>query len=582
MRKKTIADMHALALKRDGLCISIQYLGAHTPLLWRCKEGHEWDAMPTTISSGGWCPFCSGLRGDHLSIDNLNKIAETRGGKCLSNEYINAIGKLNWRCENNHEWAASANSVKRGSWCPVCARGRAGTTQRGSLDECQKIAISRGGSCLAKVYLNSLAKLPWRCAENHEWSASTSSIKKGSWCPICSQGVSERICRVVLENGLGRAFPKCRPNWLINEEGNQMELDGFCEELSIAFEYNGRQHYRKVNHFHKSGETLEKRIRDDKTKKDLCDQKKVSLIVIPYTVNIEDIPQFIFESCSSLGREVEKKNFKWTPENVYHSRSKLIELMRDIAREHGGECLSDSYVNMNTKLAWKCKFGHIWDSVPSSIQQGIWCPTCGRKKAAKSLEYTIEEIKMLATKNHGELISDVYLGGNKRHEWRCQNGHIFYAAPNSIRQDHWCPICKKSGKGAKKSIEYFKNLAKVKGGECLSDDYLGIHKNLKWRCKEGHEWESPASSIQNGRWCRKCGRILVGIKLKKTIGDMQIIARNHSGECISNEYIDAHTKLKWRCKENHEWDAAPSSISQGTWCPKCSRKRGWAKRKSAV
>ena len=134
----------------------------------------------------------------------------------------------------------------------------------------------------------------------------------------------------------------------------------------------------------------------------------------------------------------------------------------------------------------------------------------------------------------------------------------------------------------KKTIEDMHALALKRDGLCVSIQYQGAHTPLLWRCKEGHEWESPASSIQNGRWCVKCGRILVGIKLKKTIGDMRIIARNHSGECISNEYIDAHTKLKWRCKENHEWEAAPTNISQGKWCPTCSRKRGWAKRKGAV
>ena len=35
-----------------------------------------------------------------------------------------------------------------------------------------------------------------------------------------------------------------------------------------------------------------------------------------------------------------------------------IEKMREAARERGGECLSDDYVNANTKLKWRCAEGH--------------------------------------------------------------------------------------------------------------------------------------------------------------------------------------------------------------------------------
>jgi hypothetical protein len=54
--------------------------------------------------------------------------------------------------------------------------------------------------------------------------------------------------------------------------------------------------------------------------------------------------------------------------------------MHQIAQERGGSCLSDKYVNNNTKLNWQCAEGHEWSAVPSSIKNGTWCRKCSRAK----------------------------------------------------------------------------------------------------------------------------------------------------------------------------------------------------------
>ena len=112
----------------------------------------------------------------------MQKIAEERGGKCLSNKYINAHTKLEWQCAEGHQWEASPDKIKQGTWCPVCA----GNT-RFSIKDMQKIAEERGGKCLSKEYINNSTKLSWICAEGHQWEASPIKVKKGTWCPKCSR-----------------------------------------------------------------------------------------------------------------------------------------------------------------------------------------------------------------------------------------------------------------------------------------------------------------------------------------------------------------------------------------------------------
>ena len=57
-----------------------------------------------------------------------------------------------------------------------------------------------------------------------------------------------------------------------------------------------------------------------------------------------------------------------------------IELMQNIAKSRNGKCISKKYININTKLKWKCNNNHIWDATPKSIKQGNWCKICGIKK----------------------------------------------------------------------------------------------------------------------------------------------------------------------------------------------------------
>jgi hypothetical protein len=66
----------------------------------------------------------------------------------------------------------------------------------------------------------------------------------------------------------------------VNNAGNKMQLDGYCEELNLAFEHQGRQHYKK-NFFIRTDEDLKKRQSLDEEKRNLCKQNNIILIEVP-------------------------------------------------------------------------------------------------------------------------------------------------------------------------------------------------------------------------------------------------------------------------------------------------------------
>lgn len=104
----------------------------------------------------------------------------------------------------------------------------------------------------------------------------------------------ESICRDTLEEIYGVPFKRVHPDWLVNPEtGRKLELDGYNEDLMIAFEYNGEQHYRSDHPFNKSYQSFLAQIKRDNYKVDKCDEVGVYLITIPYNVPHRAIPAYI-------------------------------------------------------------------------------------------------------------------------------------------------------------------------------------------------------------------------------------------------------------------------------------------------
>jgi hypothetical protein len=86
---------------------------------------------------------------DSLSLEELNKAAQFRGGKCLSTAYSGKRAeKLKWECAFGHEFEASVTLVFLGGhWCPTCE------APPWNYDQ-----IAKKNPFLAQVYYNTHSK----------------------------------------------------------------------------------------------------------------------------------------------------------------------------------------------------------------------------------------------------------------------------------------------------------------------------------------------------------------------------------------------------------------------------------------
>lgn len=58
---------------------------------------------------------------EDLTLEDLKKAAEFRGGQCLATEISDIYTPVKWRCADGHEFMMSVNAVLHGGhWCPEC------------------------------------------------------------------------------------------------------------------------------------------------------------------------------------------------------------------------------------------------------------------------------------------------------------------------------------------------------------------------------------------------------------------------------------------------------------------------------
>ena len=524
----TIEMMSKVAAAKGGECLSETYKNNLTPLRWRCKHGHEWNAVASSVLSygkhkGSWCPICAGRLSKPDQLKLLTELAASRGGRLLSKSYVDARTPLQWCCAEGHIWNAAPDCVKHETWCRICAIKRNADRLRGrplpctqiseearaeALERIRDLAKKFGGTCLATRYNNSVTIVRWRCAEGHEWNARPSTVQKDHWCPICSAGVSERICRALLEHITGERFPKERPSWLKLKGGRGMELDGYSQRLGLAFEYQGVQHFKFISHFHGTKANFAKRRKLDALKRRLCIENKVLLLEIPGNVPHLKLQSYLTRKIIEVTARPELIRNR-QPARIADLQVwslKKIEAMKQLASARGGWCMSDSYINNNTKLRWRCSAGHEWEAVPGSIKSGTWCGKCGDARAARKRSHTIEDMRLYAASRGGKCLSAEYKNSKSGLRWLCAKGHEWTAQANHVAAGHWCPKCgkEKLARLFALSIEEMKAAAAKRGGMCLSDKYENQRSRLRWRCARGHEWDAVAMSIRHGSWCPVC------------------------------------------------------------------------------
>jgi len=441
-------------------------------------------------------------------LDRARSDAKKSGCICLSDRYVDAFTHMKWRCKCGNIWGASYNNfVNNNTRCPICGvRKGANSRVIHSLDDCIKTAAERCGFCESKEYKNIKSIMFWRCHDGHKWGACYDSIlggknRDGTWCPYCNKpSIGEAITRKFFEVGFDDKFVRCRPEWLVNKEGNRLELDGYNEKLKIAFEFNGIQHDKEISKFFHKRRSFSRGASNDAIKKRLCRKNGISFIVVRYDIPFENIAKFIYDECVKRSLNVDKKILSLDYRNFDIYNHGLDE-ERAIIESKGGVLLSDRYIDAKSKLDIVCGNGHKFSACSGSIKQGHWCPYCVGL-GIPTLDHINEFVG-----SKGRCLSKKYIDSQTKMEFGCLCGNKFLMCWNHVQQGSWCPKCGVVRRSERRrlSLVHVNEFVKSKG-TCLSKIYVSAQAKLKFYCKCGNKFLMSWNAVQQGSWCPVCSQ----------------------------------------------------------------------------
>ena len=390
--------------KRNGTLTPYDvFPGAHKKVWWKCKKGHEWQAMVYNRSNGYGCPYCANKKvcdDNNLFVINHSLAKEWHPSKNndLSAKNVTPISgkKVWWVCSKGHEWPAQIASRASGVGCPYCAHKL--PTEEYNLAVLNKDVSSEwntrknGNLKPHHVLPRSHKKVWWLCKNGHEWKAVISNRAQGIGCPACSGKIATK------EHNFAKLHPALVKEWhpSKNKGLKPSEFTPLSEKkvwwvCSKGHEWKTAFKKRSIGrgcHY--------------------CSGQKVSI-----ENSLEKKSPNVAKTWNS------KKNGDLFPKDVTNGSGK--------------------------KVWWLCNKGHEWEAAIYSQVAGNGCPYCSNKKAGYGNDFGTKYPKLAKQwhpKKNGQLNPSNFLpGSGKTVWWLCSKGHEWRSIIKNRSSGHNCPHC---------------------------------------------------------------------------------------------------------------------------------------------
>lgn len=432
------------------------------------------------------CPECRSIMGD------WKEFANEKNYTIVNEDGIYAT----FKCTEGHEWKTQKNHVKF-TLCKWCSGKRI------SIESIVEKIKSRGFELLNIDEIETTrSKGKFKCAKGHEWECQTHNVYDGkSGCPHCSTTTGERRCRFILETIFEKPFCKTRSVVVIADQ--RLELDMYNEELRIACEYNGIQHYIcDPNYFHKYGGFEEQRERD-LVKRNFCLDNGIHLIEVPYTsVRFQDTVGFIISKLHfspKINWAQKEIEFNSLDDNNAMSTEVEVNEWTEAAGAKGGKFIKSQSNGKRMMQHFECSKGHAFSLQPSDVRRGRWCHACSGRMplTAEVISDQLASVDMT--------LESSFLSSGEQITIKCINCDSEYdTCWDNCKQRELKKGCRECASSSKKLDKMQSKLTEL--GLVFKDKlYVDAKTKYKFECMNGHPTEGNWNAIKirkNG--CKQC------------------------------------------------------------------------------
>jgi hypothetical protein len=279
------------------------YINSKEPMKIFCREHQQffWQNANNHLQGQG-CP-CG--RNERISksnskynqktfIEESKKIHKDKYSYSLV-RYVGVREKVRIICKKHYcVFEQTPYAHLRGAGCHICANEKVIAATKSNTKNFIKKAIKVHGdkyNYSLVNYINNHTKVKIICKKHHDdyFLQHPAKHLSGRGCPLCNSSDGENIIRGFLKNN----------NFVFKEQvkfddcflDKKLSFDFYVPSLNMLIEYNGIQHYEKIDFYHQGKYNFEYQQKRDKIKKEYCICNKINLLEIPYWEknNIENI-----------------------------------------------------------------------------------------------------------------------------------------------------------------------------------------------------------------------------------------------------------------------------------------------------
>ncbi len=235
------------------------------------------------------------------------------------------------------------------------------------------------------------------------------------------------------------------------------------------------------------------------------------------------------------------------------------------------------------KVGWKCHLGHSWAAPIYSRLKGRGCPICSNQKVLPGYNDLATTDPQIAAEAYEWDPKTLTRGSEKKVQWKCPLNHIWTTSPNNrTRQNSTkpyadCAVCmnRQLLSGFNDLATTHPEVAKEAFGWDPSKIFAGLNQKRKWKCSQGHIYETLVNSRttkDRNVGCIYCTnqKVLQGFNdLATTHPDL---AKEAYGWDPSTIFAGTIKKHKWKCQEGHIYSAQPNNRSyMQSGCQVCAK-----------